>query len=80
MDYADFIAENETSVIPSEVEESCCTTLRFRRGVSRFRIAPLGMTITAPPSLLLEHLHRVPRFVGRSVFVFERASQVHLGQ
>jgi len=38
----------------------------------------LGMTIAA--LFLLEDFHRFPRFVGRSLFVFERALEIHLGQ
>jgi hypothetical protein len=34
----------------------------------------------ARSSLFLEHLHRLPRFIRRRLFIFERALQIHLGQ
>src|SRR4029077_8555614 len=52
-------------------------SLRFRRGTPRLWF---GMTIAAQPSFLFEDFDRFPRFVGRSLFVFECALQIHLGQ
>src|SRR5712692_1784151 len=32
------------------------------------------------PLFFLKHFHRIPSFVGRLLFVFEGALQIHLGQ
>jgi hypothetical protein len=78
-DYADFTDKNRapTSVIPTGVEESLVLKKTQIGDVS----TPLDMTrwhILA--SLLLKHLYCRPSFIRRSLFVFERAIQIHLGQ
>ena len=60
----------------SEVDDPVDVT-RFRRVIPRLCALT---TIAVKKSFLFENFDRFPRFVGRSLFVFERALQIHLGQ
>ena len=66
-----------TRVIPEVYVRSFAPLRMTARGKLR---QPHGFLVSRFVLFLLKHLNRVPGFVGRLLFVFERALQIHLGQ